>query len=43
MVVSLLQGCFYHLLDYLKRNAYIVGGVAAGICGVEVNQQKLTS
>ncbi|XP_067086814.1 tetraspanin-1 [Osmerus mordax] len=33
---SAIRGCFHHLLDSLKRNAYIVGGVAAGICALEI-------
>ncbi|XP_076132168.1 tetraspanin-1 [Alosa pseudoharengus] len=33
---SEIQGCFEQLLTILKKNANIVGGIAAGICGVEV-------
>ncbi|XP_028857147.1 tetraspanin-1 isoform X2 [Denticeps clupeoides] len=34
--ISDVQGCFQQILSDIKNNAIIVGGVAAGICGVEV-------
>ncbi|KAJ8376307.1 hypothetical protein SKAU_G00068870 [Synaphobranchus kaupii] len=33
---SNVQGCFEQLLSTLKKNANIVGGIAAGICALEV-------
>ncbi|KAM8930277.1 tetraspanin-1 [Pelodytes ibericus] len=30
------QGCFKQILDLIKQNAAIVGGVAAGICALEL-------
>ncbi|XP_067846270.1 tetraspanin-1 isoform X2 [Heptranchias perlo] len=35
-VVSNVQGCFQQLFDILKENANIVGGIAAGICALEI-------
>ncbi|KFQ51378.1 Tetraspanin-1, partial [Pelecanus crispus] len=32
----LLQGCFYQILDEIKTNAGVVGGVAAGIAALEI-------
>ncbi|XP_063056107.1 tetraspanin-1 [Engraulis encrasicolus] len=31
-----IQGCFEQLLTILTKNANIVGGIAAGVCGIEV-------
>ncbi|XP_063283809.1 tetraspanin-1-like [Pelobates fuscus] len=31
-----IPGCFQHILDLVKQNAPIVGGVAAGICALEL-------
>lgn len=31
-----IKGCFEQLLTILKKDANIVGGIAAGICGIEV-------
>ncbi|XP_072919078.1 tetraspanin-1 [Hemitrygon akajei] len=33
---SKVQGCFQQLFDILKENAHIVGGIAAGICVLEI-------
>ncbi|XP_072130753.1 tetraspanin-1 [Mobula birostris] len=33
---SRIQGCFQQLFDILKENAHIVGGIAAGICVLEI-------
>ncbi|GCC25490.1 hypothetical protein chiPu_0003900 [Chiloscyllium punctatum] len=33
---SNIQGCFRQLFDILKENANIVGGIAAGICALEI-------
>ncbi|XP_051867884.1 tetraspanin-1 [Pristis pectinata] len=33
---SKVQGCFQQLFDILKENANIVGGIAAGICALEI-------
>uniref|UniRef100_UPI00398F495A tetraspanin-1 n=1 Tax=Pristiophorus japonicus TaxID=55135 RepID=UPI00398F495A len=33
---SQIQGCFRQLFDILKENANIVGGIAAGICVLEI-------
>ncbi|XP_078417192.1 tetraspanin-1 [Cetorhinus maximus] len=35
-IKSRVQGCFRQLFDILKENANIVGGIAAGICALEV-------
>ncbi|NXU21847.1 TSN1 protein, partial [Thalassarche chlororhynchos] len=32
----LLQGCFYQILEEIKTNAGVVGGVAAGIAALEI-------
>ncbi|XP_036425459.1 tetraspanin-1 [Colossoma macropomum] len=31
-----IKGCYEHLTLTIKKKAYIVGGVAAGVCGVEL-------
>ncbi|KAM4721259.1 tetraspanin-1 [Rhinophrynus dorsalis] len=33
---SNVQGCFKQILDLIRQNAAVVGGVAAGICGLEL-------
>ncbi|XP_032884542.1 tetraspanin-1 [Amblyraja radiata] len=35
-IQSQIQGCFRQLFDILKENANIVGGIAAGICVLEI-------